>query len=338
MLLLAAAACLAAPARAADAPYQEAGRRKPWFSLMRPARDTPAAQLAYARALRDSGHWIRASRHYRALVASWPAAPEAPVAQYEAARLLDHRGRYDAAFAQYQVLLDRYPGDTAFDEVVGRQFAIAKAAMNTRRYRLLLGGFRTPGHAIPYLGHVVTNAPQLEAAAEAQYLIGRIQADAGNLEQAEQAFETVQFRFPGSPFAADAAFGRAETLYRLSRKSPEDDPLAAEAWAALDRYVQQHPETAGHGRARAWRDEIHARRAHRAFDRAAFYERTARKPAAALEAYRLFVRRFPRSEWTPGAERRIQELQQTLGDIEHDEPNPEDASPAGEPDRPLGRD
>ena len=60
--------------------------------------------------------------------------------------------------------------------------------------------------------------------------------------------------------------------------------------------------------AKAYRDTLMGRRARLAYEKALFYDKLAKKPAAALQAYRSFVRMFPRSEWTPLAQVRIDQL------------------------------
>ncbi|MCO5062456.1 MAG: tetratricopeptide repeat protein [Kiritimatiellae bacterium] len=302
---------LAAPLSgwAKSKPYEETEKKHSWFSFNRPARNTPQNQLTWARKLQSSGDLRKATRAYKALVVTWPGSSEAPLAQWGLAQTLDARGKLEDAFEEYNNLATRFTGGYPYDSIVQRQFEIAQTVMNKRRGTLLIfGGFKAPERAVPLFEKVVQNAPRSDFAAEAQYLIGHAYELSEQLELAVVAYMTAMHRYPNSPWAERAAFGRARSLIRLSEESPNDEEALDQAWAAVIVYLNAFPQSEDAELATAYRDNLLRRRAKSAYDKAMFYDRIAKRPAAAVQSYENFVRQFPNSEWTAIARARMQEL------------------------------
>ena len=126
-----------------------------WYSLRRPAADTPAAQLEHAEALREAGRLRRAGRAYNALVHRWHQEDEAVEAQRRLAQLLYTRGRYQQAFDEFQYLIDHFAGQFPYDEAIIYQHRIIRHIKRERRW---LGG-RDPSRALPLLRQVIENGP-----------------------------------------------------------------------------------------------------------------------------------------------------------------------------------
>ncbi|MDZ4200087.1 MAG: outer membrane protein assembly factor BamD [Kiritimatiellia bacterium] len=298
---------LAADASSTES-YRETEGRRPWYSGRRPAMATPAAQLEHARNLRHKGSRRTAVRQYRALVASWPASPEAALAQWEVAQTLDERGKADAAFEAYGEALDRYAGAIPTDPIVARQFDIARQTFQHRSARWMFGGFSSPERAIPLLESLLTRSPQAAFAAEAQMLLARAHEKNDEPETAAAAYGQVVFRYPQSEWAEEAAYRRSLTLYRLSERSPNDTRRAEDALHALDHFLRGHPDSPRGLEAKAYRDQIQNRRIRQAFDKARHYDSPRRSPAAALAAYRLFLERFPDTPQAEFARERVRIL------------------------------
>ncbi len=301
------------PAAAADEPYQEVQHRESWLAslFLRPAKDTPAAQLAYARLLRDRGSLRRAKSHYHALVATWPATPEAATAQYEWARILEAQKDYSGAFEQYQVLINRFPGRFDFTEVIGRQAALAERVATHRSLPFLFGGFTSPDRAVPMLEQILTNAPAWSGAAEARFRIGDIYEAEGthnSLFEAAAAFANVTYLHPDSPWAEKAAARRVECLVRASAKAPNNSRILDDAWASAIDYLARYPASERAPLITLRRDALFRRRAEAAYKAAHYYDRQKRSPDVVRAAYEHFLSQFPNSPWTAAAQRRIAEL------------------------------
>jgi outer membrane protein assembly factor BamD (BamD/ComL family) len=313
LLLLAAAVARAQTGEFAEEPLVKEGEgpvRKVPSLFHRPARESPAAQMEYARALEAAGRLRKATRHYLAVVHAWHGAPEAVEAQKAAADLLQRRGKYRQAFDEYQYLIRFFPGRFDYAQIVDQQLRIANHVMTARHGRLFfLPGWTSPEEALPLLESVVGNAPDWERAPEAQYLIGWIHEQAGDREEAVDAYARVRYRYPNSEFAAAAGMRRGLCLAALSDRQPRDEETLREALSALSAYLRDYPGDAGAEAAEPLRDQLKQRWAAMHYERARFYDRIAKRPTAAVIAYRDFLKRFPYAEQADEAGERIRVLQ-----------------------------
>ena len=304
--------CLLAAVLASSAlgePYEETRKTHSWLSFSRPAEKTSPAQLARADKFRAKGKLKAACKAYHALVVTWPGSAEAPAAQFGYAELLEKRGKFSRAFDEYQLLMDHYAGNFPYEDVLDRQFAIAQTVMNKRKGKLLMfGGWKAPERAIPLFEKIVQNGPRGENAAHSQYLIGHAYELSLQEDLAVGAYLTVQQRYPDSPYATEASFARARSWYKLSEDSPNDEESLEQAWTAVTTYLASYPESDNAPLAREMKQTLYGRRAKTSYEKAVYYDRTAKKPLAALRSYESFVQLFPNSEWTSLAQVRIDAL------------------------------
>lgn len=305
-----------------DAPYEETSGKRGFHLFLHPAKKDPARQLEYANQLAEAGRAKAAARQHLALVTYWPESKEAGEAQFRYARYLDRRGNTMKAFDEYQRLFDRYTGLFPYDEVLERQFELAKKAMDVKKGKFwLFPGFSSPERAVPMFEKIVLNGPQWTNAPEAQYLIGKAQQMALEYELAIDAYMTVQNRYPDRPIAEKAAYGAAYCYYLLSQESPYNEQLLEAAWAAMTLYLQAHSSSENAELAREYQKTLFRQRAKLAYEKANYYER-ARRPKSALVAYESFLRAFPHSDWTALAQARIDALKPVWGEEKKDETNP----------------
>lgn len=287
-------------------------RKHPGF-FHRPDKSTPGEQLEYARALEAAGRIRTAMKQYDALVRQWHASPEAPIAQEAYARLLARREKYEKAFTAYQYLFDFYAGAFDSERILEEQFKIANAVRIERHGGLFLfKGVAAPEQALPMFSKIVANAPQGSRAAEAQFMIGSIHEDSGDYNLAASAYESVQLRYPSSPMAEEAAFGRARSLYMLAKKTPRDEEGIRNAISALSLCLRDFPANPNAETARGYLGEMRNRIEKLYYERAVFYDRAAHRPEAAVMAYREFIGLFPSSERKEAVEQRMDYLQRQL--------------------------
>jgi len=308
--------CVAGAQEDAFAPQVEPAahpeRKQPSF-FHRPARRSPAAQLAFARELEADGRARAARRQYQALVHTWHDSEEAAAAQAALARLLEQARRYRRAFEEYQYLLDHYAGLFPYEEALAGQFRIANLLRTWRRGRFLFfPGFAAPEAALPLFEQIVENAPGWHRAAEAQFAIGLIRQELGDEEEAVQAFERLQRRYPDSDFVAGAAYRRAACLDEIARAQMRDEQSCRRALSALSGCLRDYPEHKAAAEARERMDRLNARLARMSYERALFYDRDGKHPRAALIAYRDFLQKFPSAERSDRAAERIAALRRTV--------------------------
>lgn len=290
-------------------------RKQPGIIFNRPAKDTPAGQLAYASGLKAAGKHGSATGEYLALVHEWHGSPEAPTAQFEAANLFLERGRLSRAFDEFQYLFVFFPGRFPHEAALDAQFRIANAVLEERHMALFgLKGFTDPQSALPMFRQLARNAPFWKHAAEIQFRIGWILDETGEDADAVDAYAAVMQRHPASPFAADAALRRALCLRRLSGSRPRDETQRRAALSAFAAFLRDYPQHAGREQAEAHRDELTEELAAMYYERAIYYDTVARKPRSAAIAYRDFLQKFPLSAKAQYATERLAELTATPAD------------------------
>lgn len=299
-------------------PLEEESRteiKTPGWIFNRPARDTASNQMAYARQLLQEGKTNAAAGELNALVHAWHGAPEAAAAQETYAGILMEKGKYAEAFDEYQYLVDHFSGSVRHDEVLRRQFILANAVMGGRKWRLLFGGVSTTDDALPLFEKIVANAPNGKDAAEAQFRAAMIREAQGDDDLASIDYETLRRRYPSSGFAPEATYRWAACKTRLAQGAPRDTEAAREALSALTLFIHGYKgstsETVVQNVAAAEKDfsEIRERLAGMYFERAVFYDRIEKKPAAAVLAYKDVIASFPRSDKALEASKRIDELE-----------------------------
>lgn len=316
LLPLAALLLLGAPPLEAQArrPYvAEEEEHTTWLFWRRPAKSTPDLQFEHAARLERSGRLRKAANQYRRLVLFWPRSEEAPQAQLQYATLQQQRGKLEKAFQGYQTVLERFPNQAAYEEVLERQFQLAHEMME-RRYATfgIFRGFTRPKDAIEPLQTIVQNAPRWEHSAEAQFLLGSIHEESGDYDLAIVEYMNTMIRHPDSPYAEMAAFARCRSLMELATRGRYDMDHWQEAWYALNLFRANYPESEHTEQVQQFMQQAHRHKARAAYDIALFYDENMRNPNAALIAYKSFVERFPNSEWTPRAQKRIEALSQIV--------------------------
>lgn len=292
---------------------EKPARKKPrWFGG--PAMTNAAEQLAYAnKLLGQPGCRDDAEKQYRELVHEWHQSPEAPLAQMAYAGLLEERGKSRKAFEECQYLIEYFAGDFPYEGVLDRQFRIANEVMTGKQAKFFIfPGFDAPERAVPMFRRIVENAPSWKKAAEAQYLVGVILEGNKEYSEAILAYEKVMAGYPKSDYAPEAEFRRSVALYELANKQPRDEKSCRAALTALSRYLNRYADSDSAELAGQYRQELQDRLISLYYERAVYYDRVAKRPEAALIAYRDFVQRCPSSERVPAVETRIKQLTDQL--------------------------
>jgi outer membrane assembly lipoprotein YfiO len=277
----------------------------------RPAQPTPAEQLAYAQAQEAGGHKRRAERQYNALVHRWHQSAEAPLAQFAYARLLYERGRYERAFREFQYMVQFFSGQFDYNLVLDYQRRIGNQILGKRWATFgIFRGFESPERALPMLETIVRNAPNWEKTPAIRLNIALVYENAGEHESAIKAYESVIQAHPGSPEAQTAAYRQAACLTDLSDKHPRDERHCRDALSSLASFLAVYPQGEQRAEAQQRLDSLKSRLEEMYYQRARYYDKIEKRPAAALVSYRDFLKRFPASDRAPAILERIGELEQ----------------------------
>jgi outer membrane protein assembly factor BamD (BamD/ComL family) len=316
---------------ASDTSYvvEETGRST-WRSLLDRRFDTPAEHWEYAREQQDKGRLKKAGRLMTYLVRRWPNSMEAPWAQRARADMLFARKKYEAAFNEYQFLIDNYSGRMLdYDAVLQSQFEIAEYFMNRRRMRWIFGGYRAPEYSVDYFESVIRNGPQWKKASEAQYLIGMAYMENDELEMAISAFSMLGYRYPESTFAEEAAWKQIVCLNRLRKEYPRSVETLDRTLTATTVFLVTYPDSKHLNNIKQLRNSIYEIKAGQAFNEAEFYAEVPKKAEAAIIYYEKMIEEYPKSKRVPKARARIEELRRLIALPE------QDAAPVAPRSRPL---
>ena len=294
--------------------FEQAGpdeivRKHPGF-WRRPDRETAAEQLAYARSLAAGGSARKASKQYRALVHEWHDTPEAVIAQGAYAALLEARGKYNEAFNEFQYMVEFYAGQFDYGEVLDRQFRIANEVMNHRYGGFLFwGGFKSPERALPLFEQLAENGPAWERGPEVQFFMGWIQEQDKQYDAAIRAYDVLRQRWPHDELAATAGFGGTRCLVRLADANARDEVICRRALVGLAGYIRDYPDHPNVELAKSERDRLSSLLSGLYYERAAYYDKIAKRPDSALIAYADFLRQFPYAEEAEAVSLRVRELE-----------------------------
>ncbi len=275
-----------------------------WGRLFgKPAAPTPSEQFALAERLETEGQFKAARRAWESLFLWWPLAPEAPEAVQRLAELLAAAGKNEAAFQEYQYLLDLY-GSNLKDlaAVIARQMELANTVAAARSARWLLGGFPKRETAIPLYLQIASNAPRSSLAFEAGFKAAQLYEIEREPQQAIALYYDLLTRHPSAAQAADIPFRILQAQVALCRRYPHDQNLAATVYTDARRYLQQNPQTPHAEWLRETIAWLENRLAHALIDRARIYERAGRT-ALAIPLYEQCIQQFPKT--TPAEKARL---------------------------------
>ena len=270
--------------------------------------DTPAEQLAYARAELEKGHLRGARKGFEGLIREWPAAMEAVEAQLGLAQLYEQRKKYARAFDEYQYLLTFYSGVCPYDEVLGRQFKIANLLLhdNTGMFGWVLGGTDTIRQRFE---QVVRNAPSSPLAPQAMLIVGGLRTSEKETDEAIKVYDGLLYRYPESAQATDAAYLSAKCRYDRATKNAYNEAYSRDAIAFLRAIAARMPRHPQIGEVTAWLNELSAQLEERSYKNAVFYDSRQRNRQAALSAYRNFLTEFRDSKYADRVRARLEELE-----------------------------
>jgi len=279
----------------------------------RPDKDTAADQLAYAKEKEEAGSLRKAKDVYDDLVHHWHDSREAPEAQFALARILFKQGKYEKAFKAFQYLIDHYAGRFSYNDALDYQHRIANQIMSDRWGDVLfMPGFEAPERALPLLDQIIANGPNWKKAPGVRLTVGMIHEDLKDYEEAVSAYDAVEQHHAKSPEAESAAFRKAHCLYVLSEKTPRDEKRCRSALSALASFLARHKQSVDRDQAETYLTDLKTRLSEMYYERALFYDEIAKRPAAALIAYRDFLKKFPASEKAQAVYERIEALEREV--------------------------
>lgn len=288
---------------------KEKGWLTEWFGLGAPDGATAPEQLEIAKKLESDGKYGAAAKAYDALVREWPASVEAPEAQRRLAAVSEtHLGEYADAYEEYSYLLDFYPNDCPYADVVETQYRLVNLLCDTRR--VFMGMSFTGNRELRQrYERIVRRAPGAPYVPEAMLKIADLREQDSGHEEAIKVYSTLRNRHPGTGEARSALYREAKARMWLVRRLAYNLPRCKDTEGYLKLALRKDPDHPDAEEMRTWLAELGNHLSEDAWVRAKFYDTRQRTRHAALAAYERFLSEYPDSPHADEARARIRELE-----------------------------
>ena len=267
-------------------------------------------QLEVAQAAFDKKNYSLSLKAARRTVKKWPLSDYAPQAQYLVGRSFEGKRKDQQAFLEYQVLLEKYPKVSNYNEVLERQYAIANRFFNGQWIRLwgIVPFFPSKDKTVEMYGKLIKNGPYSEVAPQAQMKIGAVREKQADYPEAVKAYERAADRYHDrNPVAADALFKSGLAYDKQAKRAEYDQSIAGQAIATFTDFIAMYPEDPRTAGAQKHINALKAEQARGSFQTAAYYEKKKRW-AGALVYYNEVLIKDPTSKYSEQARQRIDEI------------------------------
>ncbi len=274
-------------------------------------KENAAKQLEYAESFEKKEDFKGALREYKKTVKHFPTSPEAATAMFKTGVCYEKMKNADKAFKVYQQVLEKYPSFPDPNEVLRRQYAIAKGYYEGRRRPfpfIKLKLFKARGAAIEYLAKIVETAPYSDLAAEAKLNAGEVQQRKKLFDDAIESYQFVIEHYPRTAAAETAQFQMSSCYYEKALRARYDGKSISLASTNFKGYVEKYPDGKYVKEARERLMSLDDKTSRGAFEVGAFYEKN-KAYESALMYYREVLQRHPLSAWAVKAEEKIRGLE-----------------------------
>lgn len=279
-----------------------------WWSG--PKKETPAEQLAWARACEAEDSIGAARKAYDALVAEWPSSPEAPQAQLALADLEYGKAfDYIQAFAEYKYLLDFYSAQCDYDATVLRLYETAKQ-MREAGKRIMFFRFANTTDVRRAFEAVVRRAPGAAYAPEALLTVAELREEEGYYERAIDVYETIRNLHPTTPEAKTALVREAKARMKVLKDHAYNKARCQDTIDFLRMALAMGVEPEVKLELEGWLKEARTQIEGEAYASARFYDSRTRTKQSAISAYERFLNEYPASVYADEARARLRELQE----------------------------
>jgi outer membrane protein assembly factor BamD len=218
-------------------------------------------------------------------------------------------GEFKAAHANFQKLLNEFPGSEYAELALWADFRLAEAYLAGKKRKTFFGLFRVRDReeGIKVMDDITANYADTPLAEKAQKTKADYYYTRGEFELAEDEYAAFAREFPRSRFHAFALLRSAESALASFPGIKFDDAGLVEAQERYGQFLQAYPEQARENEVPARLEQIAARRADKSLDIARFYEKT-KKLGAARYYYRATVVNWPQSPAASEAHARLAAL------------------------------
>lgn len=233
-------------------------------------------QLIVAQDAFDKKDYGLALKAARRVIKVWPLSDYAPQAQYVMGRSYEARGFDEKAFDQYQKLIEKYPKAVNYEDVLHRQYEIAKRFLAGEWFRLwgYVPFFPSMDRTAGLLEKIVNNGPYSDVAPQAQLKIGEAREKQSNFPDAVKAYERAADRYNDRPqIAAEALFKEGLAYDKQAATAEYDQNTAALAIGTFTDFMTLYPGDARIPEAQNIINSLRTEQARGNLEIAKFYEK-----------------------------------------------------------------
>jgi outer membrane protein assembly factor BamD len=273
-------------------------------------RDRAKDQLDVAQQAFKSGDYGLALRAADRVVRMWPLSDYAPDAQYLVGRCLEAKGKDEAAFNAYEVIVHKYPRSNYYEDVLWRQYAIATRFLDGEWFKLwnYIPIFPSMDKTAQMFGKIVKSGPYSDVAPHAQLRVGAAHEKQKDYPDAVKAYALAADRYHNQPvIAADALYREAVCYAKQAETAGYDQGAAKQAIDTFTDFLTLFPDDPRAPQAQKGIAWLKAQQVRGNFQIARFYEKS-KMWAGAVVYYNEVLQLNPNSPYAAQARQRIEAL------------------------------
>ncbi|HVU26141.1 MAG TPA: tetratricopeptide repeat protein [Verrucomicrobiae bacterium] len=294
--------------------YEPYGENVKW------KRDRAKDQLDVAQQAFDKHDYNTALHAANRVIRVWPLSDYASDAQYLIGRCLELAERDEPAFNAYQVIIDKYPHSSHYEDVLWRQYAIANRFLGGQWFKLwtYIPFFPSMDKTAEMFGKIVKSGPYSDVAPHAQLRIGAAREKQRNYEDAVKAYETAADRYRNqNVIAADALYREGVCYAKQAATAEYDQGTAAQAIATFTDFITFYPGDRRVPTAQRAITALKIEQVRGNFEIAQFYEKNKTLNAeqrrnGAIVYYNEVLQLDPNSRYAAPARQRLEALKSQL--------------------------
>ena len=272
------------------------------------------AQMNKARADEEAHHFRSAISEYEKVAKKWPNSIYAAEAFYRAGHLYQQRRQYYKAFDAYLNILQRYPNNEKFTQIVAEQYRIASLLLDGARPYIwgVIPGFKNRERAVEYFERIVATAPYSDYAPLSLMNVARGQKLLGGTEEAVDALDRMINTYPKSVLTPDAYLKIAQTHASLVEGPAYDQASTKEAITYYEDYLILFPGDTGAATAEKGLADMKRMLARSKIVMADYYLKYRKNYQAAKVFYNEAITVYPDSEVAAKARVKLAEVEAHL--------------------------
>jgi len=280
-----------------------------WMNEKDIVKGTPKEQWDYAQVMEKNAKYSSAIHAYKALIKAFPTSPYAPKSLLKTAECYEKDGDLYEAFKAYQKLLENYPKDINYEEILKKENKIGELYIKGKKRNL----WRFPivpaqDKGIEILETIVKNAPYATIAPQAQFNIGTAYKKQGKYTEAIAAYEKIITNYKDTPWYEEALYQVGLCNYKKSRGFSYDQLAAKEAAKYFEKFINEFPKSKHTEKTKIMLGELTLRQGRGILEIAKYYDNHNYKEAAIMY-YKDLVEKFPNTEEAQIAEKRLKILE-----------------------------